>query len=206
MRTVNLFIANAGGTLDAQVEAVHGAFEAALKPAQQLLGVEGVDVVVIDAPDQTIPEWGVGGYTYGPHLIVVALDPAVAITSHHIERTLVHEFHHTMRWRGPGCEGSLAQMLVSEGMAQLFEEEVFGDAPFFSRVSISNEEIAEARSVLYESDFNQAKWFFGADGITLHFGYTYGYRVCKAFAVGNGMRTSELIEASSREILELELS
>lgn len=202
VRPVNLFIANAGGTLDAHVNTVSAAFDAAKESARGLLNVEGVDVVVIDEPEQSIPEWGVGGYTYGPHVIVVALDPAASVSSHHIERTLVHEFHHTMRWRGQGCGGSLGQMLVSEGMAQLFEEEVFGEAPFFSRVSITDEEIAAARQVLYEPEFSQKKWFFGADGIVFSFGYTYGYRVCRAYADATGKSASELIGVSSQEVLE----
>jgi uncharacterized protein YjaZ len=203
VRPVNLFIANAGGTLDALVDATNEAFHAAVTPTQQLLGVEGVDVVVIDEPEMTIPEWGVGGYTYGPHTIVVALDPTARVDSHHIERTLVHEFHHAMRWRGPGCGGSLGQMLVSEGMAQLFEEEVFGEAPFFSRVSITDDEIAAARAVLHEPEFSQTKWFFGADGITFSFGYTYGYRICRAFANATGKSASELVGVPTREVLEL---
>jgi uncharacterized protein YjaZ len=202
VRPINLFIANAGGTLDALVEGVERAFSSAEKSAQEALEVEGVDVVVIDAPDETIPEWGVGGYTYGPHVIVVALDSAANPSSHHIERTLVHEFHHTMRWRGQGCEGSLGQMLVSEGLAQLFEEEVFGQAPFFSRVDITDEDIAQAREVLYEPKFSQSKWFFGAEGTTFHFGYTYGYRLCKGYAEATGKRSSELLTVSSREILD----
>lgn len=204
MRPVNLFIANAGRTLDAHVDAVNEAFSVAETVARRLLGVEGVDVVVIDEPEMTIPEWGVGGYTYGPHVIVVALDPAGAVNGHHIERTLVHEFHHTMRWRGAGCGGCLGQMLVSEGMAQLFEEEVFGEAPFFSRVNITDDEIAAARTELYESEFSQRKWFFGADGIVFSFGYTYGYQLCKAYADATGLRASQLIGVSSRDVLELE--
>ncbi len=203
MRPVNLFIANAGGTLHDLVDATNEAFRAAVTPAQQLLGLEGVDVLVIDAPDDAIPEWGVGGYTYGPHAILLAIDPAATVDSHHIERTLVHEFHHTMRWRGQGCGGSLAQMLVSEGMAQLFEEEVFGEAPFFSRVSITDDEIAGARAAFYEPEFNQKKWFFGANGITFSFGYTYGYRLCQAYADATGKRASQLIGVPSREVLEL---
>ncbi len=203
MRPVNLFIANAGGTLDFLVDDINEAFQAAVTPAKELLGLEGVDVLVIDAPDDVIPEWGVGGYTYGPHAILVALEPSATVDRHHIERTLVHEFHHTMRWRGQGCGGSLGQMLVSEGMAELFEEQVLGEAPFFSRVSITDDEIAAARAVLYEPVFNQKKWFFGADGITFSFGYAYGYQVCRAYANATGKSASELIGVSSREVLEV---
>lgn len=203
MRPVNLFIANAGGTLDALVDGVTGAFEEARAVVQDCLNVEGVDVLVIDAPDDAIPEWGVGGYTYGPHAILVALDPAVSIGRHHILATLVHEFHHTVRWRGQGCGGTLAQMLVSEGLAQLFEEEVLGEAPFYSRASISDDEVAQARATMYDPEFNQKKWFFGADGITFSFGYTYGYRVCKTYANATGKSSAELIGVASGEILEL---
>ena len=203
MRPVNLFIANAGGTLDALVGEVTSAFEEARAVTQDHLNVEGVDVVVIDAPDDAIPEWGVGGYTYGPHAILVALDPALSIDRHPIVATLVHEFHHTVRWRGQGCGGSLAQMLVSEGLAQLFEEEVLGDAPFYSQVSISDDEVAQARAAMYAPEFNEKKWFFGADGITFSFGYTYGYRVCKTYADATGKSSAELVAVPSKEILEL---
>src|SRR5271169_453071 len=120
-----------------------------------------------------VPEWGVGGYSYGRHVVLVALDPAVELEERRITATLVHEFHHAMRERGPGCGGTLASMLVSEGLAQLFEEEVTGEAPFYSRVAITDEEIALAHDSLHSRPFSQSKWFFGADGITRSFGYTY---------------------------------
>ena len=203
MGSVTLTIANAAGTLDAHLDDVSGAFDDAVEPARRLLGAEGIDVVIIDAPDQTIPEWGVGGYTHGPHIIVVALDPSAVIAKQHVTTTLVHEFHHAMRWRGPGCDGSLAQMLVSEGMAQLFEEEVVGEAPFFSRVNITEDEIAQARAALYEPKFSQSKWFYGSDGITFAFGYTFGYQLCRAFASANGHKASELVDVPTQKVIEL---
>jgi len=203
VRPITLNIVNAASTLDSHLETVSEAFDSAVEPARRLLGAEGIDVVVIDAPDQTLPEWGVGGYTYGPHVILVALDPSTSITKQHVEATLVHEFHHAMRWRGPGCDGNLAQMLVSEGLAQLFEEEVLGEAPFFSRVPITDGEITEARSAIYEPKFSQAKWFFGAEDVILHFGYTYGYQLCRAFATATGQKASELVGVPSPKVIQL---
>lgn len=89
VRPVNLFIANAGGTLDGFVDAINEAFEAAVAPTKELLCVEGVNVLVIDASDDVIPEWGGGGYTYGPHAILIDLDPSAVVDRHHIERTIV---------------------------------------------------------------------------------------------------------------------
>jgi len=200
---VSLTIANSGGTLDFYIGATTDAFRKAKQVAEQLLGAEGIDVLVIDEAEMTIPKWGVGGYTYGPHTILLALDPAANIDTQNIERTLVHEFHHAMRWRGAGCGGNLGQMLVSEGLAVLFEEEVFGEAPFFAQGDITDNEIAEARASLYEPQFNQQKWFFGAEDVTSWFGYAYGYQLCRNYAISNGKRASELIEVASREVLEL---
>jgi len=201
MRPITIHIANVSGRLDAHLDVVVTAFESATSLARGLLEAEGIDVLFLDAPDETIPEWGVGGYTYGPNVILVALDPAAALEKEKIETTLVHEFHHAMRWRGPGCGGNLAQMLVSEGMAQLFEEEALGAAPFFSRVRITDDDVAQAQSALYAQPFSQQKWFFGADGITKAFGYTYGYQLSKAYALAMGKKASELIDVPADEVM-----
>jgi hypothetical protein len=70
-------------------------------------------------------------------------------------------------------------MLVSEGLAQLFEEEVLGVQPFYSKCSITDEEIALAHEHLFDARCDRATWFFGANAVTRCFGYTYGYRLCR---------------------------
>lgn len=57
VRPVSLFIANAGGTLDALVNVVNDAFQSSVAHTEALLGIEGVNVLVLDAPDDVIPEW-----------------------------------------------------------------------------------------------------------------------------------------------------
>ncbi|HVB51545.1 MAG TPA: DUF2268 domain-containing putative Zn-dependent protease [Acidimicrobiales bacterium] len=201
MRPITINIANVSGRLDAHLDVVVAAFESATSLARGLINAEGIDVLFVDAPDETIPEWGVGGYTYGPHVILVALEPAAPLEKRNIETTLVHEYHHAMRWRGPGCGGNLAQMLVSEGMAQLFEEEALGEAPFFSRVSITDDDVAQAQPALYAQPFSPQKWFYGANGITKAFGYTYGYQLSKTYALAVGRKASELINIPAEEVM-----
>jgi uncharacterized protein YjaZ len=202
MRDITLNIANVTGSLEPHIGVMSDAFESAVQSTRRLLGADAIDVMVIDAADMTIPEWGVGGYTYGPHVVLVALDPLFELTKRHIEASLVHEFHHAMRWRGPGCGGDLAQMLVSEGLAVLFEEEVLGEAPFYSRVPITDGEIALARESLSATPFHQAKWFFGDEGMTFGFGYTYGYRLCKAYSQAAGKKASDLVDVATSEVIE----
>lgn len=84
MRPVTLHVANATRGLDAHVATIVGAFTSAVDAAKALLGLEGVDVMVIDDPDQALVEWGVGTVKQGPQFIVVALDSSREISTFHV--------------------------------------------------------------------------------------------------------------------------
>lgn len=200
-RSIAFHTFDASHRLDQHAGLIQDAWLKAAGWASSLLQVDAVDVIIINAPDDTIPEWGVGCYTYSPNVILVALDAEFPMTEESLQRTFLHEFHHAMRWRGPGCGGNLAQMLVSEGLAQLFEEEVLGTPPFFAHTPVTEEEIAEAQAALYDEPFNQSKWFFGADGIIRLFGYAYGYELCKRYSLANDKKASQLVYTPTRDIL-----
>ena len=160
----------------------------------------------LSTPPTTQSPSGVWAATpHGPHVVLLAADPSASLDQRHIVSTLVHEFHHAMRWRGPGCGGNLAQMLVSEGLAQLFEEETLGEAPFYSRTPITDAEIAEARATLFEPEFSPSKWFFGAEGVARLFGYAFGYRICKEYARTES-DAAQLVDTPSRDIIEFSVS
>lgn len=200
MRAIECHVGNATGHLDRHRATIADSFDFASARARELIGAEGIDVLFVEAPSEAIPEWGVGGYAYGAHVVLVALDPEFDIEERRITSTLLHELHHAMRERGPGCGGSLAQMLASEGLAALFEEEVIGEAPFFSRVEIRDDEITLAQASLYTQPFSQSKWFFGADRITRNFGYTYGYRVCRDYSESVSASAADLVSIPTKEL------
>lgn len=203
MRHLTSHLANSSGRLDSHREMIAKAFESAVQAAGDLLQAEAIDVMFIASPNEAIAEMGVGGYTYGPHVIVAAIDPdSTNLSEKYLLTTLVHEFHHAMRWRGPGCDGDLGKMLISEGLAQLFEEEVLGVPPMYSQVSITEEEIEMAKLELHQQPCNEAKWFFGADGITRLFGYTLGYQICREYAKSTGKLASELVDVPTDEVLK----
>lgn len=203
MALITSHIAGASGLLDRHKGIISAAFEFSARAAEELLQAERIDVLFIDSPDEAIPEMGVGGYTYGPHVIIVAIDPTSPnLSEQHLATTLVHEFHHAMRWRGPGCGGDLGAMLVSEGLAQLFEEEVLGARPMYSQAPITALEVERAKVELHQQPFNQSKWFFGAESVTRMFGYTFGYQICKIYAASTGMRASDLVDVPVLKVLE----
>jgi hypothetical protein len=145
MTAPELHLPTGSGRFDPSTLAeVSAAFRRAVDLTVPLIGVCDVDVAAIDAPDLTIPGWGCGGYTDGPHSVVLALDLAGRLEQRRIVPTLVHEFHHVMRERGPGCGSSLRERIVSEGLAMLFEEEVLGTASEFAHQPLEAGHIARA--------------------------------------------------------------
>jgi uncharacterized protein YjaZ len=176
------------------------AFDRAIELTVSLIGLNDVDVAAIDAPDLTIAGWGCGGYTYGPHTVVLALDPAAQIQQGRIVPTLVHEFHHVVRERGPGCGSSLRERFVSEGLAMLFEEQVLGTASEFARQSVDAGDIAAAIAALDENPVDEGRWFFHASEVPLWFGYTVGYRWGRAHAASVSRSASELVNADAYEV------
>lgn len=102
--------------------------EAANEQITHFLPLDRLDIVVAPHPF-VIPEFGLSGFANGPGRITISLDPnsprmgdcerAVRILG-----TLAHEFHHVARMRSGVWASTLGGRLVSEGLAQCFEEEV----------------------------------------------------------------------------------
>ena len=174
MRPIQKHLATASGRLETHLDVIEPAFTSAVSYARDHIGAQGIDVVFVDAPHDAIPEWGVGGATFSPFFILVSIDPLFSLERKNIESTLVHEF----------------------------QEECIGEAPFYSRADITSNEVAAALLDLHAQPFNQRKWFFGTSDVTKHFGYTYGYQLCKSYAVAVKQSASELLAVSAREVLE----
>lgn len=172
---------------------ITGPFEQARDVAQRRLGADDIEVHVVDAPDECIPEWGLGGYAYGPHAIVLAVDPEHDIDPVNVFSTLVHELHHVMRWRGPGCGTSLGERLISEGLALVFEEECSGAVPLYAQGQLSDEERSRAVAALDEDPANESRWFFGGAEFPRWFGYRFGWEVVSAQTARRGVNAADLV-------------
>lgn len=176
-------------------------FEKARDTCSERLGAEGIEVHVLDAPDECIPELGIGGSTYGPHTIVLAVDPDHRINPSDVYSTLVHEMHHAIRWRGPGCGSTLGERLVSEGLAQVFENECTGRAPMYAQGDVEVEHRALAVAALHEDPADEGRWFFGAADLPRWFGYRLGYSVVKPWIDAQGQTAGELVQEPAETLL-----
>jgi len=153
------------------------AFQEAVELCVDRLAAADVAVHVVDAPDEVIPEWGVGGCAYGPHSVVLSIDPDHDIDRADVVSTLVHEIHHAMRWRGPGTGTSLGERLVTEGLAQVFEIEATGRHPLYAQGDVHPEHRAMALARLGDDPADDGLWFFGREDLPRWFGYRLGFAI-----------------------------
>ena len=152
--------------------------------------ISEVDVILHRNPFSVIYETGVSGTAPTGHVIVISLDPNNANFGASIDvelsATLIHELHHCMRWRGPGCGKTLRDALVSEGLALHFERE-YRNAPPFYAVSVPERLLREvkdkAKDELDSESYDYSAWFYGSEtrGIPRHAGYSLGYDIVGSY-------------------------
>ena len=169
--TITFHLLDAMDELPAQLkEDVMGELEAANGQIADFVQLDRLDIVV--APEAwVLRRYGFSGYANSPGRITITLNPRsprlhAPERSERILGTLAHEMHHVLRMRR-GAEPdvfTLGSRLVSEGLAQCFEEEVGAPTPFYA-VALDDETLkkmaARARPLLSATDFDHDSWMFG---------------------------------------------
>ena len=190
--TVTFHLLDAMGELPERLkEDVMGELEAASGQIADFVQLDRLDIVV--APEAwVIREWGLCGYANGPGRITITLDPG-SPRLHDPERpdrllaTLAHEMHHVARLRSGVESHTLGARLVSEGLAQCFEEEVGAPTPFYA-LALDDESMKKmavrARPLLSATEYEHDNWMFGRKGDPewpRHAGYSLGYALMSAW-------------------------
>jgi hypothetical protein len=175
------------------------------------LTLDRLDVLVLPGK-WVIPEYGLTGRTEGKGRVTITVDPESAHLRDpecpaRLLGVLAHELHHVVRTRGPGYGMTLHESLVSEGLAQCFEEEVglpppfyavFLDAATLARVDAK----AKEASPLLRYDHNA--WYFGRFGDAewpRYAGYSLGYAIVKAWLDENGVTAAASATVPANDII-----
>jgi uncharacterized protein YjaZ len=129
--------------------------------------------------------FAISGYTPTGNMVHIYADPSHAgfekLVRQQLPKTLAHELHHACRWQGPGFGETLKEVLITEGLASRFEQEVFGGLPADFYIKFSDKEIKrlwlKAKRELKSNKFSYQDWFFGnkKQNIPKHAGYALGY-------------------------------
>lgn len=168
--TWTLHIANATGRLDGLVSPIRAAVARAQARAEAVTEAINLDVVIQAWPGRVIPHLGHMGYAPTGDMIQLTFDPdnphCMDNLGQSLERTVVHELHHALRWRGPGYGRTLGEALVSEGLAGHFAQQLYGGPPERWEISRDTAALAQAardaEAAWEDATYDHAAWFFGA--------------------------------------------
>ena len=176
------------------------------------ISVDRTDVLVVPGK-WVIPEFGLTGQTHGKGRVTITVDPDSPRLddperADRLLGTLAHELHHIIRGRGPGYGTSLHESLVSEGLAQCFEEEVGLPPPFYGRfldAAALAKAAAKAQETLPSLRYDHAAWYFGKWGDPdwpRYAGYSLGYAVVRAWLDANGVTAAASATVVANDIIE----
>lgn len=189
---INLYILKATGRLSSYIKDIEDIFSEGEKKITNVLPVKNVDVVVMDNPDYTIAETGIGGHTYSPNYIVISLNPDFPNFKNALEKelmdTIAHELHHAARWQTIGYGETLLEAMVSEGLADHFAIEITKRKdmhPWDEALNIEQckQLIEKAKKEYNNNNYDHDVWFFGSKekGIPKWTAYTLGFQLVNIY-------------------------
>jgi hypothetical protein len=186
--------------------------ETAAREVAPPLAAERIDAMVIPHR-RVIPGWNCAGFGHGPWRIELRVEPDCAgretrPLDGQLRAILGHELHHAMRERGPGYGRTLGEALVSEGLAQCYEEEVGCPTPNYA-TAVRGPALARLAALAkaeHSSDrYNHGVWFFGnpSEPAFPHWGgYSLGYVIVRRWLDEAGLPASQAVHAEAATILE----
>jgi uncharacterized protein YjaZ len=210
---INLHILLASGTLKPFIKDIENSFNNTVSEVPKYLPIHDVDVIVYDNPEGTVPEQGIGGYTPNKNLVYISLDPSFVNLKESInselKRTLAHEFHHTVRWINPGYGETLLDALITEGLADHFDLEIFPELLQPWSEAFNDNELKElmekAKKEFNNTEYDHFAWFYGNEelGIPRWTGYSLGFKIVKDYLKKHpGQKPSKLYSAETNTFIE----
>lgn len=210
---IYLHILLGSGRLSPFENEIQDSFDKAVPLITQRIPVKDVDIVIYDNPEGAVKEQGIGGYTPNAHLVYIPMDPSFTDLHNSIQtelkRTLAHELHHALRWDNPGYGETLLDALITEGLADHFDIEVFNEPPQPWSIAITDTEldslIEKATNDFHNKKYDHATWFYGRTevGIPRWAGYSLGFKIIKDYLHKYPeKKPSQLYSASTKEFMK----
>lgn len=205
MDSIELNIINKLGSLDRWVQPIEDSVNYAFIEIGKHLELDELTITILDKPQWAIPELGLSGYATDGNHVDIYLDsqyPDLERTiKKELPRTLAHELHHAIRWRNPGYGKTLFEAMISEGLADHFDLEVWGGEARPWNLALNEAEQARlfalARPEYLNNFYNESDWFFGNEdrSIPRWTGYTLGYTMVHAYLADHPQTAAELVSA-----------
>jgi len=172
------------------------------------MSLPDMDVVISDDPMGAIPEIGIGGMARNEHLLLISIDPnhvwSGAEFEHALRGTIAHEIHHCVRMGSVGYGETLFDALITEGLADHFDQEVNGGDPSLWSVALDDAQqetwLKRAREEFDRTSYDHAAWFYGKEGGQPKWaGYTLGYYLVGEYLNRSKKKASGLVNTPSSD-------
>lgn len=184
------------------------------KKAGTILGIKLVNVTVYPNANFVIPEIGSGGYSGSNDWLQIYIDTTKnarkmrRIIDKSIPGTIYHEMNHVARWGTVGYGKSLLEAIITEGLANVFEEQYWKEYKVIW-ASYESKEINKLLAIIRKRDkrkdnyYNHDEWFHGSGKLPRWIGYKIGTFIVRSFLEYNpGIKWRELIGMDSDEIIK----
>lgn len=193
-----IHIANARGQLTSALPAIRAILAEAEARCGAVHAPVPLDLTVRGADYPMPSDMLIGGSAYSPGGIDLTLDLFRQTPDHELRdailRAVFHEFHHVLRWDGPGYGETLGEALVTEGLAQHFLHEVMDCEPEPWEQALSQAQLTElANTALQQFDdsgYDHSAWFFGTGEQPNWAGYSLGFWVVGQYLAREPGRTA----------------
>lgn len=175
----------AAGTLEPWRRVIAAEVAVAWEAAGRRVSLPEIDLLVERVPQGGIAHLGMGGLAFRASCFRLTLDPdnpnfPVALADGALQRLVVHELAHCLRYAAIGYNHNLGDAMVSEGLCGHFTHECLGTPPEAWEKALNPEQLAEwlpcaraAAAGAYDHD----AWFYGRGRAAppVWTGYTLGF-------------------------------
>ncbi len=212
-KKIHIHILNATGIFDNYIDKITKNSEEAIWNVVSKIPISKIDILIYNNKYKVIKEIGIGGYTgYIGNKIDISINMSYkdlkTSINNELKRTIAHEMHHAMRMQTIGYGETLLDGIISEGLADHFDEEIYGKRiPGIWTAALSSEDIhlylKKAKSMFNSTEYNHAEWFFGTDKIPKWTGYSLGYYIIdKYLKLNPTKKPSTIYNKKSKDIIK----
>ena len=186
----------------------------AIEQTSRHLSLHELTIRIKNDPKKVIPGHAHAGWTHSAKDVQIKLNPNFSDKKHLLQgefpRSVSHELHHAVRNKAlPGEKRSLGSALIKEGLATVFETEVWGGTPSDWAKPLSKEQMQSLlEKVIVESEdpnYNHGRWFFGTSDLPRWAGYSIGVSLIKEYIRLHPNETAATLVATSASAILDEL-
>lgn len=182
----------------------------AIEQTSRYLPLHELTISIKNDPKKVIPGHAHAGWTHSSKDVQIKVNPTNSNKEHllHVElsRSVSHELHHAVRAKAlPHENRSLGSAIIKEGLATIFETEVWGGTPSEWAKPLAKEQMDDLlKNVLVEKEdphYNHGRWFFGTSDLPRWAGYSIGVTLIKEYIRLHPNETAATLVATPASVI-----